>query len=79
MAEGGIRDIFIANQIVAEFKLRRLAALARGTQLSVGIDSRIGAENLSRIFCSENETIDYVIEIDSGLNRCGVLPGPDRG
>ena len=75
MAEAGIRDIFIANQVVTELKLKRLAALAKRAKVSVGIDSREGAELLSRVFSSQKETIDYLIEINSGLNRCGVMPG----
>lgn len=75
MAEAGIQDIFIANQVVTEQKLKRLAALVKRARLSVGIDSREGAEILSRVFSSQKETIDYVIEINSGLNRCGVMPG----
>ncbi|MBW1955372.1 MAG: alanine racemase [Deltaproteobacteria bacterium] len=75
MADAGIDDIFIANQVVAEKKIRRLAALSRKTDISVGLDSRDGAKILSEMFSAEKETIDYLIEIDSGLARCGVKPG----
>ena len=75
MVESGIDDIFIANQVVTESKLKRLASLARRSRISVGLDSREGAEILSKVFSAEKKAIDYVIEIDTGLNRCGVLPG----
>ncbi len=72
MAEGGIGDIFIANQIVTEEKLGRLAALARRVKVSVGLDSVEGARRLSQVFAQAGLSIDYLIEIDSGLGRCGV-------
>jgi D-serine deaminase-like pyridoxal phosphate-dependent protein len=75
MADAGIKDIFIANQIVTMTKLKRLAALSEKVNISVGLDSRAGAKILSDVFSAAGKTIDYVIEIDSGLNRCGVSPG----
>jgi D-serine deaminase-like pyridoxal phosphate-dependent protein len=75
MADAGIDDIFIANQIVTPAKLQRLRALSKRAKLSVGLDSPVGAKFLSDAFSAAGEKIDYVIEIDSGLNRCGVLPG----
>jgi len=75
MADAGIKDIFIANQIVTTTKLKRLAALSKRVNISVGLDSESGAKILSDVFSAAKEKIDYVIEIDSGLNRCGVPPG----
>jgi len=75
MADAGIKDIFIANQIVTMTKLKRLTALSEKVNISVGLDSRAGAKILSDVFSAAGKTIDYVIEIDSGLNRCGVSPG----
>ena len=77
MAKAGIDDIFIANQIVTEEKLNRLAALAKRVKLYVGLDSLAAARRLSEIFSAAGLAIDYLIEIDSGLKRCGVLPGVD--
>jgi D-serine deaminase-like pyridoxal phosphate-dependent protein len=77
MAEAGIKDIFIANQVVSEKKLNRLAALSKKVNLSVGLDSTSAAEGLSAVFAASGLTIEYLMEINSGLNRCGVLPGRD--
>jgi len=77
MAKVGIDDIFIANQIVTDEKLRRLVALSRKVRLAVGLDSIPAARKLSETFSAAGLAIDYLIEIDSGLNRCGVLPGMD--
>ena len=77
MAEAGIKDIFIANQVVSEKKLNRLVALKKKVDLSVGLDSGLAAEKLSAIFAASGMTMEYLIEVNSGLNRCGVLPGRD--
>ena len=75
MAQAGIDDIFIANQIVAKEKLERLSGLASKVRVSLGLDSVDAARRLSDVFVAAGRTIDYLIEIDTGLNRCGVLPG----
>jgi len=75
MAEAGVGDIFIANQIVTKEKIERLGRLAEKIQVSVGLDSVAAARRLSEVFVAAGSTVDYLIEIDSGLNRCGVLPG----
>jgi len=75
MARAGIQDIFIANQIVAFQKLKRLVALSRKINVAVGLDGIDGARRLSETAASEGATIAYLIEINSGLNRCGVSPG----
>jgi len=75
MVDAGIKDIFIANQIVTETKANRLVALSKRAIISVGLDSIAGAKILSQVFYDAKEIIDYLIEIDSGLNRCGVPPG----
>ena len=75
MAAAGIKSIFIANQIVTKEKLNRLAALSKQVSISVGLDSVAAAGKLSDVFAATGLAIEYLIEINSGLNRCGVLPG----
>jgi D-serine deaminase-like pyridoxal phosphate-dependent protein len=75
MARAGIGDIFIANQVVAFQKLKRLVSLSRKMNLAVGLDSIEGARRLSETFSAAGATVAYLIEINSGLNRCGVSPG----
>jgi D-serine deaminase-like pyridoxal phosphate-dependent protein len=75
MAASGISDIFIANEIVTPSKIERLLSLARRVRLTIGLDSREGARRLSEVFGAADMEIGYLIEIDSGLNRCGVRPG----
>ena len=75
MADAGIEDIFIANILVGEAKMRRLVALARRVPLlSVNVDSLQCAQPLSDAFAAADMILDVMIEIDTGAGRCGVLP-----
>lgn len=75
MATAGVEDIFIANQIVGETKLRRLVALARRVpQLSVAVDSLEVAQPLSEACAAAGLCLDVLIEVDTGAQRCGVAP-----
>lgn len=75
MAAAGIKDILIAYEIVGRKKIERLLNLANYTKITVGIDSMKGALPLSESFDSSGKVVDVLIEIDTGLGRCGVLPG----
>jgi D-serine deaminase-like pyridoxal phosphate-dependent protein len=77
MAAAGITNIFVANQIVSKEKLNRLAAISKKVRISLGLDSVAAARQLSDVFAASGLTIEYLIEINSGLDRCGVAPGKE--
>ena len=77
MADGGVDDILITNEVVAPRKLARVAALAqrlaaRGGRLGLAVDS---AEGVAALATTALSPIDVYIEIDVGQGRCGVAPG----
>lgn len=72
MAEAGIEDIFIANQIIGGQKIERLLDLASRARVSVGVDSVEGAAPLSMAFAQRGLRLPVLIEVDVGLRRCGV-------
>jgi len=74
MADAGIADIFIANEIVGPQKIARLVALARRAKVSVGVDSMEVAVPLSMGFVQEGMRLPVLIEVELGLGRCGVKP-----
>lgn len=74
MIDAGITDVFIANEIVGEQKLRRLARLFERGYLSVACDSAAVARGYSDVFADEGLELDVVIEVDIGAHRCGVPP-----
>jgi len=75
MARAGVDDIFLANEIVGEPKLPRLLALARKIRLRVGVDSMEVAAPLADAAAAAGATVDVMLEVDTGLGRCGVAPG----
>ena len=73
MAEGGIRDIFIAYPLVTESKIRRAIRLSReGVRLVVGVDSLEGGRRLSRVAALEDRELEVRLEVDTGLRRTGI-------
>ncbi|HXG09276.1 MAG TPA: DSD1 family PLP-dependent enzyme [Gemmataceae bacterium] len=75
LADAGLTDIFIANQIVGPFKLRRLADLARRARVSVCVDDPDNVDALAQAARAAGSTIGALVEVDIGMGRCGVEPG----
>lgn len=72
LAAGGIRDIFISNEMVDEAKLAELAQLARWVSLSVCVDSVLGVERLAAAVRAAGSVVQVFVEVDVGQGRCGV-------
>jgi D-serine deaminase-like pyridoxal phosphate-dependent protein len=70
-------DILIANEIVDREKCRRLAALARRAAVTVAVDSVVGLDRLSAAASEAGVTIDVLVDVNVGQNRCGVAPGDE--
>ena len=75
MIAAGLERIFIANDIVGPQKVARLLPLARRADVSVCVDSLAAAEPLSAAFHAAGLRLQLLLEIDTGLGRCGVPPG----
>ena len=75
LADAGISDIFIANEIVGSVKLARLARLAKRVQVSVCVDDVSNVVALGAAARAEGVTIGVLVEVNIGMNRCGVEPG----
>src|SRR5438552_3047798 len=75
LADAGINDILIANQIVGPQKMQRLADLAKRVQLRVCVDQVNNIDQLSKAMQAGGATLGVLIEIDIGMARCGVPPG----
>jgi len=72
MIQSGIKNIFIAREIVDFAGLRRLAELSRAAQLSVAVDSEEGIKRLARVMTEAQTRVGALIEIDTGGHRCGL-------
>ena len=78
MAENGISDIFIANEIVGAQKLWRIAKLAAGgVKISFGVDTPCQVTDAERVFAEEHVSVPVLIEIEVGENRSGIIEEAD--
>jgi len=75
MADAGIKDIFISNEILGEKKIERLVDLAKKATITIAVDSYYGAAAISKIAEKHGLKIRTLIAIDVGNERSGVLPG----
>ncbi|MGI6368260.1 MAG: DSD1 family PLP-dependent enzyme [Anaerolineae bacterium] len=77
MASAGIKDILIANQVIGSTKIRRLIGLAADTRIMVAVEAAENARELSEAAVASGRTLRTLIEVDTGMGRCGVLPGEE--
>lgn len=83
LAAGGIRNLYISNQVVTPSKLARVAQLAlhlqaAGGRLALAVDHIEGIHRLAQAMQAAgavHAAIDVLVEINVGQNRCGVTPG----
>jgi D-serine deaminase-like pyridoxal phosphate-dependent protein len=86
MVGGGVYNVYITNEVVAAWKLARVAALAHqvaaeGGQLALAVDSVEGVGRLAQAMNDARSqtkgaaVVDVFVEIDVGQGRCGVAPG----
>jgi D-serine deaminase-like pyridoxal phosphate-dependent protein len=74
LADAGIDDIYISNEVIDAAKLERVAALARRVKLAIAVDSALGVDRLARALHAAGTMVDVYVEIDVGQGRCGVPP-----
>ena len=74
MAEAGLTDILIANEIVGEKKYQRIQKLAEnGIDIKFGLDSIAQAEMIEKSFTKASKPAQCVIEIEVGERRSGIV------
>jgi len=75
LANFGIRDILIANEIAGEVPLARFVELSREVPVLVGVDNPKVVMGLARLSRDRKTDINVLVDVDLGLKRCGVAPG----
>lgn len=68
----GLDNFLIANQIVGAEKRRHLAQAACDMNLLVAVDAVENAVQLSAAAREAGSEIGVLVEVDTGMNRCGV-------
>ena len=79
LGNAGVSDVLLAYQPVGP-KIQRLLKLTetfRSTSFSCLIDNKITAEAISQVFAEAQESISVYIDLNVGMNRTGIKPGPE--
>jgi 3-hydroxy-D-aspartate aldolase len=72
-ARGGIKDILVSNEVRDLRKIDRLARLPKyGSRIIVCVDDAANVAELSAAAQAHGTTLECLVEIDCGANRCGV-------
>ncbi len=77
MAANGLKDIFIANEIVGEVKLTRIKELSKSIDISFGIDSIPQTAMIEKVFSGAGKKAQVLIEIEVGEERSGIIEEAD--
>jgi 3-hydroxy-D-aspartate aldolase len=75
LVRGGVHDVLVSNEVVGMPKLRRLAALAADATIALCFDAKEQVDAASRAATEFGVTLGALVEIDVGMQRCGVAPG----
>ncbi len=75
LADAGISDILIANQVVGQEKVARLVNLRRRADVMVAVDDPVHIRAISDAATDVGVNVRVLIEVDVGMKRCGVPPG----
>jgi len=74
MAEAGIKDIFVSNEVVGRQKMIRLTRLAEKIKLMVAADSLENVLELAKNCREAGVEVGVYIDVDCGMHRTGVIP-----
>tara|TARA_E500000331_G_scaffold193508_1_gene186035 strand:+ start:611 stop:1771 length:1161 start_codon:yes stop_codon:yes gene_type:complete len=72
MASGGIQEILIPNQIVTEQKIKRLVDVNKKSKVMVAVENKDNVSDLSHHFEKNSMKLSVIIEVNVGMDRCGV-------
>jgi D-serine deaminase-like pyridoxal phosphate-dependent protein len=75
LARSGIREILIANEIAGAPQIERFVQLSRGTGIMVGVDNKRAVDALSAASAQAKVPLSVVVDVDTGMGRCGAPPG----
>lgn len=77
MVAAGIDDVLIANEVVDDGKLGRVAELARKASVMIAADGGEAVRTLGRQAEARGVTVAMLIDVDVLLHRCGVASIPE--
>ncbi|HEY8043553.1 MAG TPA: alanine racemase [Streptosporangiaceae bacterium] len=71
LADAGLDDLFVVNTVAHPDKIRVLAELAASHRILVAVDEAPNAAALSAAAVRAGSTLGVMIEVDTGMGRCG--------
>ncbi|EME74117.1 D-TA family PLP-dependent enzyme [Bacillus sonorensis] len=77
MAKNGLKDIFIANEIVGKTKIERIRKLSETIDISFGIDSVYQVNEIEEVFQGSAKKAQVLVEIEVGEKRSGIIEESD--
>lgn len=78
MARNGIDDIYLSYQVVGDQKLDRFCWLSQKVEkLATTVDSAATIDRLQEAAHEHEMAAEVILEVDVGLHRTGVSPGPE--
>jgi len=75
LVDGGVSNVLISNEIVGTEKLNRACALSRRATIAVCVDDPQHVTALEAAAARADVTLDILVEVNVGGNRCGTEPG----
>lgn len=75
LIDAGIRNILLVNEIAGSVKIDRFASLSREADVILAVDNEKTVEDLSAASARYHVPLSIVVDVDTGLGRCGVPPG----
>ncbi len=72
MVEGGIADILITSQVIAEDKIARVCAMSRVADTKVAVDDPRNLELISEVSRRARTNVGIVIEVNTSMDRAGI-------
>src|SRR5216684_5792686 len=70
-------DLLVAYPVIGRNKLARLMQVAKKTKVTVALDSLGAARQLSEAAREAQVEVGVLAEVEAGLGRVGVSPGPE--
>ena len=72
MVEAGVPEVMIPNQVIGKRKIARLVALARSAKIIVAVESAGNVDDLSSASTAAGAELGVIVEVNVGMDRCGV-------
>ena len=72
LAEAGIKDILIANQVTTPKKIERAVKIAKISKLTLCVDNAQNVLDLEAAASRVGATLSVYVEFEIGMQRCGV-------